>query len=177
MPAILHAESAWIGPSTAIVAEASATPAPTPEPTATVERPTPAPAAGQQPDVQNGERIYFTSISNRGDTITYTGGPNFGGMMMGAYLTCVSCHGPGGRGGVHMMPMMQLMNAPDIRYWALNTMSDMQGKNRDYNLSDFKMEVEEGKDVNSEPLKPDMPRWQMSDADLQDVFAFLKSLP
>jgi hypothetical protein len=177
-PPIVHAEGAGIGPSTAALAQASATPAPTPKPTAVAETPTPAPASGEQPDVQTGERIYVTSISDRGGPITYTGGPNFGGMMMGAYLTCAACHGPGGHGGVHtMMPGMQVMDAPDIRFSALNTMSDMQGKNRDYNLNDFKTEVEEGKDVDGEPLEPDMPRWQMSDADLQDVFAFLKSLP
>ncbi len=62
----------------------------------------------------NGERIYFTATSDRGTTITYTGGP-VSGMMMGAgYLACASCHGPDGRGGQHIMHM-QTMDAPDIR--------------------------------------------------------------
>jgi cytochrome c553 len=126
-------------------------------------------------DVKNGESIYFTSISNRDDQITYTDGPNFGGMMMGAYLTCASCHGPEGRGGVHQMHM-QTMDAPDIRYPALNSMPDLQGKNRSYSLDDFKTEVEGGNDLNGEPLDSLMPRWKMSQADLQDLFAFIQSL-
>lgn len=127
------------------------------------------------PDVKNGERIYFTSTSASGDQITYSGGPNFGGMMMGAYLTCASCHGPEGYGGLHQMHM-EAMNAPDIRYSALNSMPDLQGKNRQYTLDDFHMEVEEGKDLNGEDLNSDMPRWKMSQTDLQDLFAFIKGL-
>ena len=48
----------------------------------------------------NGERIYFTSTSDRGSPITYTGGPTSGmGMMMDGQLACSSCHGPSGKGG------------------------------------------------------------------------------
>lgn len=64
----------------------------------------------------NGERIYFTATSDYGTDITYTDGPSSSGwMMMGGQLTCASCHGPDGRGGVHGMGMMQVMEAPDIR--------------------------------------------------------------
>ncbi|MCL4561395.1 MAG: hypothetical protein M1281_12355, partial [Chloroflexi bacterium] len=42
---------------------------------------------GSAPDPKNRERIYFTSICDRGGSITCTGGPNFGGMMMGSFLT------------------------------------------------------------------------------------------
>ena len=66
----------------------------------------------------NGERIYFTATNDRGKRITYTGGPAFGGMMMGGQLTCASCHGSDGSGGPHFMHM-QLMDAPDIRWAAL----------------------------------------------------------
>jgi hypothetical protein len=39
----------------------------------------------------NGERIYFTSTSERGTAITYAGGPaSSGWMMTGGRLTCVS---------------------------------------------------------------------------------------
>ncbi len=141
----------------------------------TPTQPVPGTTSASGPDVKNGEKIYFTSTSDRGDQITYSGGPNFGGMMMGAYLTCASCHGPEGYGGPHQMHM-ETMNASDIRYSALNSMPDLQGKNKQYTLDDFKMEVEEGKDLNGEELNSDMPRWNMSQSDLQDLFAFLKSL-
>jgi hypothetical protein len=137
-------------------------------------RETPTPKNG--PDPQNGERIYFTSMSNRGDQTIYSGGPNFGGMMMGSYLTCAACHGPEGRGGLHQMHMTT-MNAPDIRYSALNSMPDMQNSKTPYGMDQFKLEVEEGKDLNGEELNSDMPRWSMSNDDLEDLFAFLKTLP
>jgi hypothetical protein len=68
--------------------------------------------------VVNGERIYFTATDEEGERISYRGGPNFGGMMMGSYLTCSTCHGPEARGGTHFMHM-QVMDAPDICYKAL----------------------------------------------------------
>jgi hypothetical protein len=69
----------------------------------------------------NGEQIYFTAINERGQRIRYSGGQNFGGMMMGMgnNLACASCHGSDGRGGIHTMHM-EVMDAPDIRYPALN---------------------------------------------------------
>jgi cytochrome c553 len=133
-------------------------------------------APGQEPDARNGERIYFTAVSNRGSQISYTGGPNFGGMMMGAYLTCASCHGPEGRGGLHQMHM-EVMNVPDIRYSALNSMPEMQEGNASYGLSDFQKAVEDGEHPDGEQLDSDMPRWRLSDADLQDLYAFIQSLP
>ena len=41
--------------------------------------------SGTAGDLQasNGERIYFTSVNDAGDRISYSGGPKFGGMMMG----------------------------------------------------------------------------------------------
>jgi hypothetical protein len=73
----------------------------------------------------NGERIYFTATSERGANITYTGGPPSGMMMGSGYLTCASCHGPDGRGGVHSMMGMQTMNAPDIR-WEAECVKDFE---------------------------------------------------
>ena len=53
---------------------------------------------GGDESVSNGERIYFTATNVDGDWVRYSGGPRFGGMMMGSYLTCAACHGPEGRG-------------------------------------------------------------------------------
>lgn len=130
----------------------------------------------------NGERIYFTATNQDGERITYRGGPNFGGMMMGTYLTCAACHGPEGRGGTHLMHM-QVMDAPDIRYAALNGEGDEHGdeephgESGEYSLDDFHRAVVDGEHPDGDSLSRDMPRWQMSDADLADLFAFLKSLP
>ena len=133
-------------------------------------------------DPTNGERIYFTATNDAGERIEYRGGPNFGGMMMGSYLTCASCHGPAARGGIHIMHM-QVMEAPDIRVEALSgeagehSGSDNHGGLEEYTLEDFRQAVVDGEHPDGESLSRDMPRWRMSDQDLGDLYEFLKSLP
>jgi cytochrome c553 len=133
------------------------------------------------PPEQNGARIYYTGASQRGGPISRTGGSAFGGSMMGmggarSWLTCASCHGPEGRGGIHAMHM-SVMKAPDIRYAALSTMPELKGRQSPYGLDDFRKTVQGGRHPDGEQLDSDMPRWEMSEADLSDLFAFLKSLP
>ena len=117
----------------------------------------------------NGERIYFTATSDRGAAITYTGGPGASGwMMMGGRMACVSCHGPNGRGGKHSMGMMQVMDAKDIRWAVLQP---------EFDAEKFRLAVVKGQDPDGTQLKPDMPRWNISNDDLADLIAFLKTLP
>ncbi len=117
----------------------------------------------------NGERIYFTSTSERGTAITYTGGPTSGGwMMMEGQLACVSCHGPSGKGGRHNMGMMQVMDAKDIRWSVLQD---------EFDAEKFRLAVVEGQDPDGTQLNSDMPRWNISDEDLADLIDFLKTLP
>lgn len=135
--------------------------------------------AADPPNPGNGARIYFTGVSGRDGPITYSGGPDFGGMMMGmmgGYLTCASCHGPEGRGGIHAMHMY-VMKAPDIRYGALSAMPEMRGRDHPYDLADFRAAVADGRHPDGDKLERDMPRWQMSDADFRDLFAFVKGFP
>jgi hypothetical protein len=116
----------------------------------------------------NGERIYFTATSERGTTITYTGGPASNGwMMMGGRFACVSCHGPAGRGGRHSMGMMQVMDSKDIRWSVLQP---------EFDVEKFRLAVVKGQDPDGTQLKPDMPRWNISNADLADLIGFLKTL-
>jgi hypothetical protein len=153
---------------------------------------TPGSSAGPgNQSISNGERIYFTATNEQGDSIEYTGGPDFGGMMMGSYLTCAACHGPEARGGTHYMHMW-VMEAPDIRYIALSSEADEHAgegegdeqsersehsEHGEYTLEDFRRAVVDGEHPDSQPLDRDMPRWQMSDEDLVNLFEFLKSLP
>ncbi len=126
----------------------------------------------------NGERIYFTATSERGGSITYTGGPDMGGMMMSGRLTCASCHGPTAQGGEHMMHM-EVMDAPDIRGSALAGEEHEEGGEHagEYDLATFRLAVVEGQHPDGESLESDMPRWRMSDEDLSDLFDYLMSLP
>jgi mono/diheme cytochrome c family protein len=142
-------------------------------------------AWGQGAFRSNGERIYFTATSERGGRITFTGGPDVGGMMMGGTLTCASCHGPTGRGGRHIMHM-QVMDAPDIRWSALTAEAgeghggegDEHGSEAaEYDLETFRVAVVEGKHPDGELLNGDMPRWTMNEEDLNDLLNYLKSLP
>lgn len=134
----------------------------------------------------NGERIYFTATSERDTNITYTGGPPSGMMMGSGYLTCASCHGPDGRGGVHTMMGMQTMSAPEIRWEVLA--GEMEGEHGgeseeghgsvEYNLETFRLAVVEGKHPDgTTSLSTNMPRWNISDEDLADLIAYLKTLP
>ena len=117
----------------------------------------------------NGERIDFTSTSDDGIDISYSGGPSSNGwMMMNGQLACVSCHGPDGRGGVYNMGMMQEMDAKDI-HW--KTLED------EFDTEKFRLAVEEGKDPDGTQLSTDMPRWKMSDGDIAGLIDYLKTLP
>jgi cytochrome c553 len=119
----------------------------------------------------NGERIYFTATSERGSAITYTGGPASNGwMMMGGSgrLACASCHGPNGQGGEHNMGMMQVMNAKDIRWSALEG---------EFDAEKFRLAITKGQDPDGTQLNTDMPRWNIGNDDLADLIAYLKTLP
>ena len=132
----------------------------------------------------NGEQIYFTAINDRGQRIRYSGGQNFGGMMMSTStnLGCASCHGSDGQGGIHPMHM-DVMDAPDIRYKALASEEDEHGgeeshgdEHGGYDLEDFRLAVVEGAHPDGEPLSREMLRWKMDDRDTSDLFEFLKTL-
>ncbi len=150
------------------------------------------PASSQNRSLLNGERIYFTGTNLDGERIRYTGGPDFGGMMMGQFLTCASCHGVNARGGRHVMHM-QVMDAPDIRIAALSAEAHHEegaagegaageedhdaAEGFAYTLEDFRRAVVEGRHPNGEPLDPNMPRWQLNERDLRDLYNFLASFP
>jgi mono/diheme cytochrome c family protein len=141
---------------------------------------TPAASLAPAADPANGEQIYFTAADKDGNRLRYTGGPDFGGMMMGAYLTCAACHGPDAHGGQHVMHM-QIMDAPPVYYAALTSMlAEESGGTQEpggYTLDDFRKSVVDGQHPDGDRLDNDMPRWQISDRDLADLFAFLKTIP
>jgi cytochrome c oxidase subunit 2 len=117
----------------------------------------------------NGQRIYFTSESNSGQPITYTEGP---GMMMQGRLACVNCHGPEGHGG-RVTLMMQTFEAPNIT-WPDLTAAGMD--HPPYTEETLKRAITQGLDPAGEPLEYPMPRWQMSESDLNDLVDFIKTL-
>ena len=130
----------------------------------------------------NGERIYFTATSDSGDDIYYDGGPGTGGMMMGGRLSCASCHGTDARGGRHRMHM-DVMDAPNIRWVALAAEGDHDDDHGDeadehdegYDIDAFRAAVIDGVHPDGEPLDDDMPRWKLTEDDLQDLVDYLQT--
>lgn len=123
----------------------------------------------------NGERIYFTATSNSGQPIT----AEMVGMRMmrEGMMTCATCHGPDGRGGRVTM-MMGTFEAPDIRYSTL-TEGEHDAAHEEhppYTDELIKRAITQGIDPAGEPLDWAMPRWSMSERDLNDLLAYLKTL-
>lgn len=141
----------------------------------------------------NGEQIYFTGTSRSGTPITFElgdGGGMGGGMMRGGMmrggLGCADCHGPDGRGG-QVQRMMTSFTAPDIRYTTLTSgemaHGDEQGDGHAdgeahpaYTDETLKRAITQGVDPAGEPLQWPMPRWRMSEQNLDDLIAYLKTL-
>jgi len=140
------------------------------------------PESGNANPDTNGARIYYTGTTINGERIPYTGGP-FTGMMMSQPLSCASCHGPDGKGGVHVMHM-QVMDTPDIRISAQqndehdseHASGDEAGEPEPYTIELFRQAVVDGKHPDGDSLDTEMPRWRLNQSDLEDLFAFLETL-
>lgn len=127
------------------------------------------PAPGGSPSVSNGQRIYFYSTSASGEPITYTGAP---GTMMQGPLACVNCHGTEGHGGAVQF-MMQSYDVPNIT-WPELTAQHMD--HPPYTEETLKQAITQGVDPAGNALEYPMPRWHMSEQDLNDLVSFIKTL-
>ncbi len=138
---------------------------------------------GTSSSLVNGSRIYYRGENARGQRLGYSGGLRFGMGMMGGQLSCASCHGADGRGGLHWMHM-QAMDAPDIRWSILASEAHGDHDGEDdhdepetaYDEALFAQAIAEGIGPSGNRLSREMPRWMISDSDLQDLIEFLKSL-
>jgi mono/diheme cytochrome c family protein len=125
----------------------------------------------------NGEQIYFTGTSKAGRSIAATGGT----MMHGRYRFCADCHGEDGKGREVRM-MMHSFRAPDIRYDVLTSGHHHEGETEHedehppYTDETIKRAVTKGVNPSGTPLDSLMPRWSMSDEDLEDLLEYLKTL-
>lgn len=123
----------------------------------------------------NGERIYYTGVSERTGPLPLSGGPMWIGMRGGG---CVACHGVRGRGGVAVM--MGGAIPSDIRHEALTQAEhreDEGGREHPpYTEALIKRAITEGLDPAGRPLDWTMPRWRMTPEDLEDLLTFLKTL-
>ncbi len=124
----------------------------------------------------NGERIYYTGISERTGPIRFQGGPMWLAVHGGA---CVNCHGVDGRGGVPVM--MGTAIPADVRYTALTEeKAHDHGKEEKahppYTDELIKRAITEGLNPAGTTLDWTMPRWEMTEEDLNDLIVYLKTL-
>ncbi|MFQ6039454.1 MAG: cohesin domain-containing protein [Candidatus Poribacteria bacterium] len=125
----------------------------------------------------NGERIFFTGINDAGERIRFSGGPWWLWMRGGS---CASCHGTDGRGGFPVMMGTQI--PPNITYEALTEGEHEHGgedageEHEPYTDELIKQAITKGLDTSGEPLDLTMPRWQLSDEDINDLIDYLKTL-
>jgi mono/diheme cytochrome c family protein len=120
----------------------------------------------------NGEMIFYTGVNQKGQRIPFTGGPHWIYMHGGA---CVSCHGMDGRGG--SIPHMCSVVAPSITYHDLTKGEPEEHEEHPpYTDEDIKNAITRGIDPAGEQLDPCMPRWKLSEQDLNDLLEYLKTL-
>ena len=75
--------------------------------------------------------------------------------------------------------MMQVIEVPDIRYETLTSEAHgehSEGEHEPYDEAAIKRAITEGVAPDGEKLDWPMPRWSMSDQDLDDLVAFLRTL-
>jgi len=130
---------------------------------------------GKESYSSNGERIYYSGVSERTGPIPFQGGPMWLRMHGGG---CVSCHGVAGKGGV---PVMMGTSIPaDIRYKALTGEEHHKEGEKEEHLpyTDelIRRAITKGLDPAGKPLDRTMPRWDMKKEDLDDVIKHLKTL-
>jgi len=125
----------------------------------------------------NGERIYYLGIDCDEQRLRFRGGPHWLRTMGGS---CINCHGPDGKGG---MPVMMGTHIPgDIRYSALisgehhGDEKDEEGEVHAYTDEDIKRAIREGIEPSGERMDRTMPKWNMSDEDLNGLLEYLKEL-
>ena len=115
-----------------------------------------------------GEQIFLTGVDADGLSLTATfvgsGAPVQG--MMNRRLSCASCHGQNASGDF-LFPDGTTKSA-DIRWSTLSS--------EGYDQAKFARAVTQGKDEAGNELSSWMPQWTISDADLNDLVAYLKTL-
>lgn len=121
----------------------------------------------------NGERIYYLGIDADGNRLKFSGGPHWLYAMGGS---CVNCHGPDGRGGLPVM--MGTQKPGDIRYEALISGKHHEGEDEEesYTDEDIAQAIRLGLEPSGETMDRTMPRWKISDRDMDDLIEFLKTL-
>ena len=118
----------------------------------------------------NGEKIYFTGITQSNAVVPSSGGHHHSKMHGGG---CVTCHGVNREGGNRMWPWFWV-TAPALTPTALIGDHESDGHSHTvYDAQSLKRAIIEGVNPAGEKLNNLMPKWQMSEGDLNDLVHFL----
>ena len=119
--------------------------------------------------IAGGEQIYRQGISPRGTPLQAAVG---GGTVSAALLPCMNCHGADGRGrsegGLRPADITPGVMSRPLR--------DERRSRPAYDASRLRRAVTLGFDAGGTPLDPAMPRYALSQADADDLQAFLATL-
>lgn len=114
----------------------------------------------------NGERIFYTGINSKGEAIKNSHG------MQG--VGCAMCHGVDAKG----MRMM-MMDVPALRWGVLTGPeghTHLSGrKHPPFTEPSFKTCILAGFDPGGNSLNTMMPKWEMSNEDMDDLIEYLKA--
>lgn len=122
-------------------------------------------------DMALGRSIYIDGRDLSGRVVAREGGVG----MMGSG-SCASCHGTDGRGGTYTM-MMVRYEVPDIRWSVLSQPMEMGGETEPaYDAATFARAVRDGIGSDGDELEAIMPRWQLTDPEVNGLIAYLQSL-
>ena len=116
----------------------------------------------------NGERIYLTGENEKGERISNSMMPSGGHMAQMMRMGCANCHKASGKGGLLF---------PDGKTKSANiTWEHLKKHDPPYTEGPLKKAITKGLEPDGEKLRSYMPRWDMSEDDLEDLIEYLKSL-
>ena len=116
----------------------------------------------------DGERIFLSGVGTGGEDIARSAPNGPGGSPMMGDGGCGSCHGADGRGRTIRVMGGATVDAPDITYDEL-----IEDGFTDATIA---AAIRDGVDEKGEQIDEAMPRWQMSQADVDATIAYLKVL-
>jgi mono/diheme cytochrome c family protein len=130
--------------------------------------------SGAQTFSSLGERIFLSGTDANGNVIPRSTSSTYG-VMFGR-VGCAGCHSRDGRGGT-VAVMMGSFSTPDIRWSALTSARGRDGQPQTpYDEASFARAVRDGIDPEGSRLNAPMQQWQLTDAEVAALVAYLKSL-
>lgn len=121
-----------------------------------------------------GERIYMEGIGSNGGAVEAI--VDRAGLADPArVLACASCHGEDRKGRRSPIQEFGPYIAPDIT--AERLAQDIPGRRPPYDAASLQRVLVDGMSPSGKRLHHPMPRWRMSDADMQALLRYLQKKP